>query len=126
MSEFGALCDIKTPDFSFADERGTICQLLHGGFRQVNVVFTKRGAQRGRFHYHKINEELFYIISGRIRVTLRLGDQSEERVFGTGDMFQIHKEVRHDFVFLEDTLLVGCYDRGVELRKGEKDIYIDA
>ncbi len=126
MSERGNLCDILTPDFVFADERGMLCQLVHDGFRQVNVVFTKRGAKRGNFHYHKCNEELFYLISGRIRVTLARGEQTQELEFSAGDMFQIHKEVRHDFSFLEDTLLVGCYDRGVELPEGGKDIYTDA
>lgn len=125
MSEFAALCDIIQPDFSFLDDRGMICQLIHDGYKQVNVVFTKKGERRGRFHYHRTNEELFYVISGCVQVQLRLSDRTEDHVFRTGDMFQIHKEVRHDFRFLEDTILVGMYDKGVEFSEGKKDICTD-
>jgi hypothetical protein len=30
--------------------------------------------------------------------------------------------VYHDFLFQSDTILVGMYDKGVELPNGEKDI----
>ena len=119
------LCEILKPDFVFTDERGTIFQLIHEGFRQANAVFTKKGSERGGFHYHKINEELFFVMDGKIKVRLRLEQQEEEYLFEKGDMFLIRKNVRHDFLFLEDTLLVGFYDRGVELPDGGKDIYHD-
>ena len=125
MSEKEPLFSVKEPDFSFSDDRGTIHQLVHDGYKQVNVVFTKKGKRRGRFHYHKENEELFYIVQGQIKVTLTLGEQKETHLFGAGELFQIHKGVRHDFEFLEDTLLVGLYDRGVELPDGGKDLYTD-
>ena len=32
------------PDFVFDDDRGTIVQLVHDGYKQVNTVFTKKGA----------------------------------------------------------------------------------
>ncbi len=123
MHEPNQLCEILTPDFIFTDTRGTICQLVHDGYQQVNLVYTNKGSQRGSFHYHKINEELFFVIYGKIEVCLRAQDLEEKHVFGKGDMFQIHKNVQHDFCFLEDTLLLGLYDHGVELPDNSKDIY---
>ena len=39
-------------------------------------------------------------------------------------MFDIPPLVAHDFIFLDDTILIGLYDKGVELANGEKDIYV--
>ena len=114
-----------SPDFTFTDERGVICQLVREGYSQVNVVTTKKGSRRGGFHYHRLNEELFYIVSGEVEVEFRLDDRTEKSIFRAGDMFLIHKEVRHDFNYLEDTVLVGLYDAGVELPDGSKDIITD-
>ena len=33
---------IKT-DFEFSDDRGTITQLIHDGYKQVNVITSKKG-----------------------------------------------------------------------------------
>ena len=37
-------------------------------------------------------------------------------------MFLIEPEVMHSFIYLEDTTLIGFYDKGVELPDGTKDI----
>lgn len=117
------LAEILQPDFSFADERGLLVQIAHGDIAQVNAVFTKKGAVRGNLHYHKLSKETFYILSGKIRVTLTLGDVREEAVFGAGDAFRIPENVRHSFDYLEDTWLVGMYSSRVELPDGTKDIH---
>ena len=118
------LIEIIKPDFVFNDERGSIVQLVHEGYRQVNTVFTKKGAVRGNMHYHAENNELFYIISGEIRVIAEKGDDREICTFGAGDAFLVKKGVRHNFEFLADTQLIGLYDKGVEL-EGGKDILTD-
>ena len=118
-----ALIEKLTPDFSFTDERGTLTQLVSGGYNQVNAVFTKAGAVRGRFHYHKENKETFFIISGSVRVRAELDGETEEYVFSSGDMFLVNEYVRHDFRYLEDTYLVGMYSGCVEKADGTKDIY---
>ena len=112
------------PDFTFDDERGSIVQLVHEGYRQVNTVFTKKGSLRGNMHYHSENKELFFVISGKVIVTAKLNDLTEEYTFSAGDMFLIEKGIRHHFVFLSDTQLIGLYDIGVESKDG-KDILID-
>ena len=59
---------LKT-EFHFEDERGTIDQLIHEGYAQINVITSKKGVFRGG-HYHKENEEAFYLISGKLEVTV--------------------------------------------------------
>lgn len=57
---------IKT-DFEFSDDRGTITQLIHGGYKQINVITSKKGVFRGG-HYHKENREAFYVVSGALKL----------------------------------------------------------
>ena len=116
------MIEILTPNFNHIDERGTLTQLVREGYKQVNVVTSKAGAKRGG-HYHKINRETFYIIKGKIQVTVRLGDEEQIHYFGAGDMFLIPPLVMHYFTYLEDTTLIGLYDKGIELENGNKDIY---
>lgn len=108
---------IKT-DFEFTDDRGTIVQLIHGGYRQINVITSKKGVARGG-HCHRENEEAFYIIAGALEVTVN----GESRRFKTGDFFGIEAGDMHSFTFLEDTVLVSMYSRGVEMGDGTKDIF---
>ena len=107
-------------DFAFSDDRGTLTQLVHDGWKQVNVVTSKKGAVRGG-HYHKENKEAFYIISGALEVTVN----GTSRQFWDGAFFAIDAFDLHSFRFLEDTVLVSMYSGGVELPDGTKDIYSD-
>lgn len=109
---------IKKTDFEFADERGTLVQLIHEGYRQINVITSKKGVFRGG-HYHKENEEAFYIVSGSLKVVV----EDQEYFFQAGDFFGIEPNDMHSFYFLEDTTLVSMYSNGVEKENGEKDIY---
>lgn len=114
---------ILQPDFKFGDERGTLVQLVRDGYKQVNVITSKKGCKRGG-HYHKLNHEVFYVVSGAIELIARHDGKEESYRFGGGDMFDIPPLVAHDFVFQDDTILIGLYDKGVELANGEKDIYV--
>ena len=112
------------PDFLFEDDRGLLVQLAHDGYKQINAVFTKKGAVRGNFHYHKETDEAFFILAGRVEVDARLEEARETAVFGPGEMFLLPKFVRHSFVYLEDTYLVGMYPVPVEKPDGSKDIHV--
>lgn len=113
--------EILKPDFCHEDDRGSLVQLFHEGWRQVNVVSSKGGTVRGG-HYHKNNREAFYIINGSCEVTLALNGEQQTRTFKAGDFFAIEPNTGHTFKYLEDTLLVGLYDLGVE-DKGGFDIF---
>ena len=117
------MVEIMNPDFIFNDDRGSLTQLVHDGWKQINVIFSKRNCVRGR-HFHKQNREAFYVISGKLELNVKDSDSHEEAfVFSSNDMFAISPNVIHSFNFLEDTWLVSMYSNGVELGEGKKDIY---
>ena len=119
------LIEILSPDFTFTDDRGTLTQIVSGGFSQINAVFTKAGKIRGNFHYHAHTKELFYIIKGKISFTAKYNGVTQDYIFSDGDMFIVNENVRHTFLYLEDTYLVGLYTTPVEKEDGTKDIIPD-
>lgn len=116
------LIEIKQPDFRFGDERGLLVQLVHEGYSQINVIETSKNSYRGG-HYHKLNSEAFYIITGEIMLVVEKDGVSEKYHFTAGEMFEIPPLVSHSFFFTQDTILVSMYSTGVELENGKKDIY---
>ena len=116
-----SLFEMLKPDFEFSDERGFLCQLVHNGYKQVNVVYSKAGERRGG-HYHELNNEAFYVVDGEFDVYLSLNGENEKVSFKKGDMFVIKKNVLHDFEYTQDSILVVLYDVGVEKTDGTKDI----
>ncbi len=115
---------ILKPDFVFEDERGRLTQLVREGFSQFNIVCSKKGVLRGE-HYHKENREAFYVISGSFRLVVKERGVKEEYVFRAGDMFLVPPNVVHSFYYLEDSVVAGLYDIGVEKADGSKDIYTE-
>lgn len=113
-------------DFFQTDPRGTICQILSIPNSQVNYLFTKKGAKRGN-HYHKKNKEFFFLISGKVKISVcsaEIPEKKEEIVFSEGDLFVVDPYTIHSFDFLEDTQMTVIYDLGIERSSG-KDIYMD-
>lgn len=109
------------PDFAFSDHRGTLTQLAHTGYTQINVVTSKAGTSRGK-HYHKESTETFYVISGAMDVTLRHENKEEKITFQSGDFFQIKPYTVHSIFCPKDTAFIALYDIPVEHENGEKDI----
>lgn len=116
------LVTILKPDFKFNDQRGSLVQLVHKGYRQFNVVTTHAGVFRGG-HYHKINREAFYVISGEFQLLLDKDGVHEEYTFSAGDMFEIEPYVVHGFNYIQESTLIAMYDIGVELPDGGMDSY---
>jgi len=117
------MIEILKPDFINNSERGTLLQLVHDGWKQVNVVKYHKGVVSGG-HYHKYNVECFFVVSGRIHLTVWKDEsEKEEYDFQTRDMFKIDSYVFHTFVYQEDSILVALYDNGVELDENTKDIW---
>ena len=107
-------------DFQFSDDRGCLVQLIHDGYRQINVITSKKGVVRGG-HYHKENKEAFYVISGQLAVTVN----GTVYRFKEGGFFGIEENDLHSFFFEEDTVLVSMYSGCVEHPDGTKDIYTE-
>lgn len=109
-------------DFYFEDVRGSLTQLVHSGYDQINVLFTKAGVERGG-HFHKQSTECFYVVKGSVTVTATLGDNEETITFKQNDFFKVKPYVVHSMSFPEDCILVAMYDMCVELYDGTKDIF---
>lgn len=114
--------NIKT-DFEYEDDRGTLIQLVHKGYSQINVITSKKGGFRGG-HYHKLNTEAYYVIEGKCKVVAIKDDKEESQVFKKGDFFRIGPYITHNFCYLEDSILITMYSLGVELDNGKLDSYI--
>lgn len=112
------------PDFQFENESGKLTQLVREGWNQFNVITSVAGSRRGG-HYHKINKEGFYVISGKFKLILEEDGTNEEYELGAEDMFVIKPYQKHFFEYMEDTILVSMYDKGVELPRDLKDIYTE-
>ena len=117
-----ALFEKLNIDFEHSDNRGRLVQIIHDGYKQVNILETKKGVTRGS-HYHKRCREAFYVVRGRVEVSLKRGEEAETIEFGTDDFFAIDANTFHSMFFLEDCLMIQMYDIPVEAENGEKDIY---
>ena len=118
------LYNLRTLDFRFNDARGSLVQLVHEGFSQVNVLESGAGATRGA-HFHKRATEAFYVVNGSVEVTLGNKETTERVMFHQGDFFEIPPFVLHNMHFPEDCLMVQLYSIPVENRDGTKDIYTE-
>ena len=118
-----ALYELLKPDFEFSDQRGQLKQLVHDGWKQVNVLITIAGVVRG-VHYHKVAREAFYIISGSVDVRFRNGEEYDVCHFKRGDYFLVLPKTVHELSFPEDCIMVQMYDIPVEKADGSKDIYV--
>lgn len=118
------LINILNTDFEFNDERGRLVQLVHGGYKQINVVTTKANVIRGN-HYHKLNHEVFYVVSGEFELVVQKDGIKEKYNFKSGDMFEVLPFVMHSFYYIKDTVLIALYDKGVETDNGQLDTYKD-
>lgn len=119
-----ALYNIRTPDFRFADGRGSLVQLVHEGYAQINVLESKAGSTRGA-HFHKRATEAFYVVNGSVEVTF-IKKTTEKVTFRPGDFFEVLPLVLHNMYFPEDCLMVQMYDIPVENEDGTKDIFTEA
>jgi dTDP-4-dehydrorhamnose 3,5-epimerase-like enzyme len=110
------------PDFVHKDERGRLTQLAREGYMQINVISTGGGAFRGG-HYHKTSTEAFFVVRGAFELTVSKDGLEERYTFAENDMFLIPPYVVHSMNYLQDTILVAMYDKGVENTDGSKDIF---
>ena len=123
MKEKKELFQIIKPDFEYSDQRGQLKQLVHDGWKQVNVLVTNAGVIRG-IHYHKISREAFYLLSGSVDVRFRNGENHSERHFVANDFFVVLPGTVHELSFPENCVMVQMYDIPVEKEDGSKDIFV--
>lgn len=117
-----SLYKLLNVDFKHEDDRGKLVQLVHDGYKQVNILYSNKGTLRGK-HYHKISNEVFYVISGSVNVELNRDGVTEQVIFKKGDFFLIPPYTTHSMNFEEDCVMAAMYDIPVEKENGEKDIF---
>lgn len=89
----------------FSDERGSLSGIIQEGcWKEMNFLSSKAGIVRGG-HYHKVSSELFYIISGLIRVEIQSlqGEVIEQFEAKLGDIFIIEPYEVHTFKVLSES-----------------------
>ena len=116
------LVTFLTVDFELKNERGSLVQLVHDGWKQINVIESKAGFIRGN-HYHKFNSEAFYVVNGSFILTVWKDQVHESYNIKPGMFFSIGPNTFHTFEYIEDTLLISMYSVGVELSDTMKDIW---
>jgi dTDP-4-dehydrorhamnose 3,5-epimerase-like enzyme len=90
------------------DGKGEFVQISYReDIRHVAFFELKKGQFRGN-HYHEKKEEVFYVISGKIRAVFADIDTSEreERILTRGDKVQVPTRLGHVFYGLEDATVV--------------------
>ena len=70
------------------------------------ILFIKKG-KRSSWHYHKKNDETFYVQSGKLEVIVgwddrRTADFTEKIVLEKGDSFHVPVLMRHQLIGLTD------------------------
>lgn len=110
------------------DSRGFMKGLINqGNWKELNFFFTKSGQIRGN-HYHKITDELFIILKGKMEIELtsvnpkcKNNNNSKKVIVKNGDVFIIKKNTRHIFHILEDTEWINGLSKKMD--KKNPDIY---
>lgn len=90
------------------EERGEFVQISYKEEIWHLAVFgIRKGFSRGS-HYHEAKEEIFYVVSGKMRALLMDMDtlQKEEYILEKGDKIRLKPRCGHIFYGLEDTLVV--------------------
>lgn len=110
-----------SPEFLHTDDRGSLTQLVSGGYSQINILVSNSGVTRGG-HYHKICREAFYVIEGMVKVLTESSEDLNEQIFRQGDFFEIYPGTAHEMYFPKRCIMAVLYDRPIETGFG-KDIY---
>jgi dTDP-4-dehydrorhamnose 3,5-epimerase-like enzyme len=90
------------------EERGEFVQISYKEeIRHLAVFEIRKGFSRGS-HYHEAKEEIFYVVSGKMRALFLDIDtlQKEEYILEKGDKIRLKPRCGHIFYGLEDTLVV--------------------
>lgn len=106
------------------DGRGSIIRVVEGKVTSVLVIPSKKGAMRAN-HYHKKDTHYVYMISGKMRYTIK--DLSKKRprkqsvILKTGDLVYTPPMVAHAMEFLQDSVFLALTTRKRDQKHYEDD-----
>jgi dTDP-4-dehydrorhamnose 3,5-epimerase-like enzyme len=88
------------------DDRGSFNGIVNKyTWGEINHITTKKDVVRGD-HYHRYTKELFYILSGKIRVEIEhlVTEEAHDFVAEAGMAFIVDPYEVHKFTTLEDSV----------------------
>lgn len=106
------------------DKRGSIIKVMEGKITSVLVIPSKKGAVRAN-HYHKRDTHYVYMISGRMRYTIK--DLSKQRsrkqsiILRAGDLVYTPAMTAHAMEFLEDSVFLALTTQKRDQKHYEND-----
>lgn len=107
------------------DKRGSIIKVMEGKITSVLVIPSKKGAVRAN-HYHKKDTHYVYMISGKMRYTVK--DLSKKRarkqsvILSPGDLVYTPAMIAHAMEFLEDSVFLALTTRKRDQKSYENDV----
>ena len=110
---------------NFQDSRGTITDIFVQDPKQhCTIIVTNKGCVRGN-HFHKLSRQHDFIVSGSFEVfSQRVGESAVERmIVGPYDLVTWDRNVAHEFVALEDSVMITFVDGVRGGYNYEKDTY---
>lgn len=102
-----SLITIRTITPVFADERGSITDILNVELHHIGHITFTPGAVRAK-HYHKKSVQYDYVLAGQIRLIVCRpdGTDREEYALGAGSLTEIPPGVVHTYVGLTDSVML--------------------
>lgn len=86
---------------SFAKIWGVNNEIYSNDICSVNILSLKKGGTCS-LHVHQFKHNLFYVISGKLKIHTELGDS----ILSSGQSFVILPNTKHLFAALEETIAV--------------------
>ncbi len=118
---------ILKPYFKSADSRGEILGISQFDWmREINYIESHSGSTRGG-HYHKKTTELFFIMEGEIKVSVKhlKSQESKEITVRKGDIFIVEPLEVHTFQIIKDARWINVLSHPMD--KHDPDFfYVDA
>jgi dTDP-4-dehydrorhamnose 3,5-epimerase-like enzyme len=116
---------LEHKEVNFQDARGSITDIFVNDPKQhCTIIVTHKGGVRGN-HYHKLSRQHDFIISGRLEVFCqRVGDSKIERmIVGPRDLVTWDPNVAHEFIALEESVMITFVDGVRGGHDYERDTY---
>ena len=105
-----------TPYKKVTDARGIFIGIINSGtWEEINMIETEAGNVRGG-HYHKEILELFYILEGRIEISISKANGGERQIcsIGEGQIILVEPFEVHTFRCLTKCKWINALSRKID------------
>ncbi len=92
-------------EYARNDERGSLVQINTGEWKQANYLSINKGYSFGG-HYHRHKKELFYLISGRVKVFIEGTGKMHELDISENELFLVEPFEKHTIEAKENSVIL--------------------